>query len=142
MVTDDRPGTGLREQYTIFNRREDVARVESALMGAIEELKYDDATRFAVRLAFEECIANAFKHGNRGDDSKPVTIECDVQPAMIEIEVTDQGPGFDPDAVPDPTQDENLEIPAGRGLLLMRAYMTSVDIMPPGNKVRMRYERK
>ena len=51
------------------------------------------------------------------------------------------GPGFDPDAIPDPTLDENLEIPSGRGLLLMRAYMRSVEFNAVGNVVQMVYRR-
>ena len=45
------------------------------------------------------------------------------------IRITDEGDGFDPEAVPDPTDEENLEIPSGRGLMLMRCYMTSVSSM-------------
>jgi serine/threonine-protein kinase RsbW len=142
MVTDDRPDKGLREQFVLHNRREEREHVESVILGAIAKLNYDEPTTFAVRLAFEECLSNAFKHGNKGNDAKTVTVKCDLTPDELEIEVVDQGEGFDPGAVPDPTQDENLEIPAGRGLLLMRAYMTEVDVMPPGNRVRMRYMRK
>ena len=51
------------------------------------------------------------------------------------------GPGFDPSTVPDPTLDQNLEIPSGRGLMLMRAYMTAVTFNPAGNRVTMRYRK-
>jgi serine/threonine-protein kinase RsbW len=62
-----------------------------------------------------------------------------VDSSEINVAVEDMGPGFDPDAVPDPTADENLMIASGRGLTLMRAFMTEVEIVPPGNRIVMRY---
>jgi serine/threonine-protein kinase RsbW len=141
-MPDAPPNAALDERFVIHNRKDEVDRLERTLLGAVESLGYDDASRFAIRLALEECLNNAFKHGNQGDPAKTVTVHCRVEPAAVAIDVQDQGTGFDPDAVPDPTQDENLEIPAGRGLLLMRAYMTDVRIDPPGNRVHMRFERR
>jgi len=103
MVTDDRSESGLSEEFVLHNRSEERERVESTILEAIASMQYDETDRFAVRLAFEEALSNAFKHGNKGDDSKPVTVFCAVDQRHIEIEVTDQGEGFDPDAVPDPT---------------------------------------
>ena len=57
------------------------------------------------------------------------------------IAVEDEGCGFDPGAVPDPTEEANLEIPSGRGIMLMRAYMTEVEIMSPGNRIEMTFRR-
>jgi serine/threonine-protein kinase RsbW len=57
------------------------------------------------------------------------------------MHVEDRGPGFDPSGVPDPTLDENLELPSGRGLMLIRAYMTRVAFSPTGNRVSMYYRR-
>ncbi len=141
-MPDASPNAVLDERFVIRHRKDEVERLERSLLQAVESLGYDDASRFAIRLALEECLNNAFKHGNRGDASKTVTVSCRVDPRAVTIDVEDQGQGFDPHAVPDPTQDENLEIPAGRGLLLMRAYMTDVRIDPPGNRVRMRFERR
>ncbi|MCL4211472.1 MAG: ATP-binding protein [Phycisphaerales bacterium] len=53
----------------------------------------------------------------------------------------DEGSGFVPDAVPDPTLDENIVIPSGRGLMLMRAYMSEVCYNDRGNRVYLRYNR-
>jgi serine/threonine-protein kinase RsbW len=57
------------------------------------------------------------------------------------LAVEDQGPGFDPGSVPDPTLEENLERGSGRGLLLIRAYMASVRYNASGNRLEMIYER-
>lgn len=128
-------------RFVLRYRREEIEAAEQALLQAIERHGYDRAAVFAIRLALEEALSNAFKHGNKEDAAKVVRLNCDVSESEVAIEVEDQGAGFDPDSVPDPTESENVEIPCGRGLKLMRAFMTEVRIDPPGNRVRMRYQR-
>jgi len=112
----------------------------------IEELlsKTDASERdiFCIKLALEEGLVNAIKHGNQMDPEKSVTIRYHVQKLSFEIRITDQGPGFDPDDLPDPTAIENLERPCGRGVMLMRHYMSDVEYYPPGNSMRMRRDFK
>ncbi len=102
---------------------------------------YDDGARFAIRLAIEEAVVNAFRHGNREDPAKTVRFVADIGVDAAAFEIEDQGAGFDPRRVPDPTADENLEIPSGRGVMLIKAYMTEVEYLPPGNRLRMVYRR-
>jgi len=92
---------------------------------------------FGIRLALEEALVNAIKHGNQMDRSKKVTVVSVVHAERIEIHITDEGSGFDPGDVPDPTAVENIERPCGRGLMLMRHYMTEVSFSGRGNSVRM-----
>ena len=92
---------------------------------------------FGIRLALEEAMVSAIKHGNRLDQAKKVRIWYHVQPHRFDIAITDEGPGFNPDAVPDCCADENLDRPCGRGLFLMRHYMTEVRFHPPGNHITM-----
>ncbi len=92
---------------------------------------------FGIRLALEEALVNAIKHGNQMDRSKKVTISSVVHAERFEIHITDEGTGFDPGDVPDPTAVENIERPCGRGLMLMRHYMTEVSFGNGGNSVRM-----
>lgn len=119
--------------------------VDVAIRAVLAELTthgYSEASKFAVRLALEEGLANAFAHGHRGlPEGATVTLEYRVGPADLEMHVEDRGPGFDPSSVPDPTLDENLELPSGRGLMLIRAYMTRVVFNPTGNRVSMFYKR-
>jgi serine/threonine-protein kinase RsbW len=70
-----------------------------------------------------------------------VKFEFSVGPAELGVKIQDSGPGFDPKAVPDPTLDANLELPSGRGLMLMRAYMTKVTFNSKGNQVTMVYRK-
>jgi serine/threonine-protein kinase RsbW len=120
----------------VFNERTSIEAVHEALIGAIDRNGYSKASKFAVRLALEEAIANAFHHGHRGlPAGMPVTVDFQVTPEEIRIAVEDQGPGFNPGSVPDPTLDENLEQPSGRGLMLIRAYMTEVGHNTRGNRL-------
>ena len=103
---------------------------------AVED--YDARDRNAIRLALDEALVNAVKHGNKMDRNKRVRIAYQVTDARFEVTIQDEGAGFNPDEVPDPLALENLERPSGRGLLLMRHYMSDVVFQPPGNKVTMR----
>ena len=123
------------------DQRTDIERVQDELSALLANAGYDDAARFAIRLAMEEALVNAFRHGNRGETGREVTLEWRISAELAEFIVQDQGEGFDPSAVPDPTLDENLEIPSGRGIMLMRAYMHEVEYLPPGNRIRLRYMR-
>lgn len=127
---------------TITNTREQIERVERAVLTAVERHAYPKASVFAIRLALEEAVVNAFKHGHKDlPDHTPVHVEYEVGPDEVRLSIEDQGPGFDPGDVPDPTLDENLEVPSGRGLMLIRAYMSEVSHDRNGNRLRMVYRR-
>jgi serine/threonine-protein kinase RsbW len=106
----------------------------------LEELIASSFTKddvFCVHLAVQEAFINAALHGNNMEPDKKVKIEYSVTPDMVEISMSDQGGGFNPDEVPDPRHPENLYKPQGRGLLLMRSYMDLVEFNKLGNSVRM-----
>jgi serine/threonine-protein kinase RsbW len=125
----------LREQ------RDSVESLQADVGRALHDFGYGEACTFAVRLALEEALVNGFRHGNKGDATKSVTVRCHVDAGLMQLEVQDEGEGFNPETVPDPTAEENIEIPSGRGIMLMRAYMTSVEYVPPGNCLRITYRR-
>lgn len=124
------------------NDRDRINALQQQVIDAAEAAGYSKASCFAVRLALEEAVVNAFKHGHADlDDSAEVTVGYTIDPDQIEVAVTDQGPGFTPDEVPDPTLAENLERPCGRGLMLIRAYMTEVHHTDQGRCVQMVYKK-
>jgi serine/threonine-protein kinase RsbW len=90
-----------------------------------------------MRLALDEALANAVRHGHRGDATKRVEVRYRITAAEALAEVEDQGEGFDPQRVSDPRLPENLEQPGGRGLLLMRAYLSWVRYNDRGNAVTL-----
>jgi serine/threonine-protein kinase RsbW len=108
-------------------------QVEAAMI----ELSYSPRTCWELRLILEEAIVNGLKHGNSGDLSKQVRVRYLVRPEAVFVDVEDDGPGFDPSAVADPTAPENLERPCGRGLLLMRHYATWLRYHGRGNRLSL-----
>lgn len=116
-------------------------RIQSDILALAQTCEFSEPELFAIRLAIEEALVNAIKHGNGSDPSKKVRIEYEINPEQVRIRIEDEGPGFDPDAVPDPTDPEFLERPCGRGLMLMRHYMSLVEFSQRGNCVEM-FKRK
>jgi serine/threonine-protein kinase RsbW len=92
---------------------------------------------FGIRLALEEAVVNAIKHGNCLDPSKRVHVICQSTAEKIWIKIADEGPGFNPESVPDCTDAEHIEAPNGRGIMLMRNYMSRVEYNEQGNVVVM-----
>jgi serine/threonine-protein kinase RsbW len=117
-------------------------RIQSEIEQALDAAAFSDMEIFAIKLALEEALVNAIKHGNQMDPNKTVRVAYTVSDGRFDVLIEDQGPGFDPNDVPDPTAPENLERPCGRGLLLMRHYMTTVTHGERGNQVRMSKIRK
>jgi len=111
--------------------------IELVLQGHFSETEL-----FGIRMAIEECLVNAIKHGNQMDPAKQVHVDYHLATDRFDIAIRDEGPGFDPADVPDPTAPENLERPCGRGLLLMRSFMSEVNYNGSGNEVRMSKVKK
>jgi len=97
---------------------------------------------FAIHLAAEEALVNAVVHGNRLDPAKSVHVECHVSADLVRLEVTDEGEGFDPESVPDCTLAERLDCPSGRGVMLMRSFMTRIEYNAKGNSVLLEKRRQ
>lgn len=116
-------------------------QVQEQIIALLEEREYSMRDVFGMRLALEEAIVNAIKHGNQYDPGKVVTVECDVNSERVIVVVQDQGNGFDLSSVPDPTDEINLDKPSGRGIMLMNSFLTSVSYHDEGRMVRLEKER-
>jgi serine/threonine-protein kinase RsbW len=143
-MTDNASDRGAYRERLVLSlrRREEFDRVEGRIMEALSRCGFDANACFAIRTALEEALSNATLHGNRNDPAKALTVEYSADASAVAIVVEDEGVGFDPASVPDPTRPENVDIPSGRGIMLMRAYMTEVEFDPPGNRVRMTFRKK
>jgi serine/threonine-protein kinase RsbW len=120
-----------------------IVEVCELILPKLKANNFSQADIFAVHLALEEAFINAIKHGNKMNPDKEVKINYSVSLDKVEISMTDQGDGFDPEAIPDPRCGENLYKSEGRGLLLMQSYMDVVEFNERGNSVRMvRYKEK
>lgn len=110
------------------------------VLGQMTALGWSGRDVFAVNMALEESISNAIEHGNHGNPKKHFQVVCTVTDKLVSILVRDEGKGFRRDLVPNPTDDENLEIPSGRGTLLIQGFMTRVRYNEKGNEIFMEKE--
>jgi serine/threonine-protein kinase RsbW len=129
-------------EVVVPNDLNSAKQAEDRIMSELARCAYSPDTTFAIKLALEEALTNAIKHGNNNDASKQLTLRYAVNPQRTVIMVRDEGYGFAPRRVPDPTSDENLERPYGRGIMLMHAYMTRVHFNRAGNEVWMLKENR
>jgi len=136
MTEHARPNQDVRERV-IPSTVEEGQDAQNELLECIATHGWDSKSIFGIRLALEEALVNAIKHGNDRNPDKKIHLRYRVSTQEVHIEVEDEGAGFDPDSIPDPTLPENLEKPSGRGLMLMHAYMTRVDFNARGNCVTL-----
>ncbi|REJ94464.1 MAG: ATP-binding protein [Planctomycetota bacterium] len=129
--------TPERFRETIPSDLQEAERVQERIISLLETMEFGARDVFGMRLALEEAIVNAIKHGNGMDPSKSVEILCEIGDERALVVITDEGPGFDPKDIPDPTDDDNLEKPGGRGIMLMKAFMTRVEYNERGNTVTL-----
>jgi serine/threonine-protein kinase RsbW len=130
-------GACFSKDVVILSDTNDAHRLEDEIETHLKVNRYSEHEIFSIRLALEEAIVNAIKHGNNFDRNKKIHIRYSVGPDRFDIRISDEGQGFDPDDVPDPTEAENLERACGRGLMLMRYYMNSVCYANNGSCVSM-----
>jgi serine/threonine-protein kinase RsbW len=127
----------------VENELSAIVEISKQLISKLEDYDFSKEDVFAVKLAFQEAFLNAAIHGNNMSSEKKIRIGYSVESDKVEINLMDEGEGFDPDLVPDPRIGENLYKPAGRGLFLMRSYMDEVEFNEQGNGVRLvRYKEK
>lgn len=116
-------------------------RVQERICALMEGLSYTARDIFAMRLSLEEALTNAIRHGNKLSEEKVVSVDCEVDEVQIRVKISDQGEGFDPYGLPDPTAPEYIERPCGRGVMLMQTYLNLCEYSDRGRTVTMVRER-
>lgn len=106
---------------------EAVADAAAATTDFVKSCGLDEQTAFGIDMAVREAITNAMVHGNQEDETKSVEVIFNCLGNALEIEIRDQGEGFDPTGVPDPTEPANILKTSGRGIFLMRSFMDEVE---------------
>jgi serine/threonine-protein kinase RsbW len=127
-------------ELTLPSRIDTVATAAAAVAEFVTRSGVSEDTAFGIDMAVREAVTNAVIHGNSQDEAKVVDIVLKSSPDALEISIHDQGPGFNPSEVPDPTAEENILKTSGRGIFFMRSFMDEVDwYLPPegGTTVRM-----
>ena len=132
--------TAETTELSLPSRIDTVATAAAAVAEFLNRSGISEEAAFGIDMAVREAVTNAVLHGNRQDETKTVDVTLKSSPDAVEISVHDQGAGFNPDDVPDPTAAENILKSSGRGIFFMRTFMDEVDwsIRPGGGTtVRM-----
>jgi serine/threonine-protein kinase RsbW len=129
------------DRQLVFELPNDLGCIEGAVEFVLLRCEFCEEIsrrlRFNFRVSLAEALANAMLYGNGGDPAKRVRVEVTVKRSALQARITDQGSGFDPDRVPDPTAPEQLHRPCGRGIFLMRQLMDEVHYNDQGNAVTL-----
>jgi len=123
------------EKVSFCSCLERTKRPEAKILRKLRKCGYSNDATFAIKLTLEESLVNAIKHGNCNDPSKRVTICYAITAEKACFIIRDEGCGFDPQAVPDPTEPDRLDLPDGRGIMLMKAYMDELEFRDHGREV-------
>lgn len=116
---------------------EAVADAAAALGNFVRGCGVSEESAFGIEMAVREAVTNAMVHGNQEDEAKSVEVILNCHENELEVEIRDQGRGFDPAEVPDPTNPENILKTSGRGIFLMRTFMDEIEWLnrPEGGTV-------
>jgi serine/threonine-protein kinase RsbW len=127
----------MYKKITIKSTIENLRIVEKAIDEATSEIGISQDYYGKIMVSAMEAVNNAILHGNKSDPEKIVGIEIDHKKNLLLITVTDEGKGFNPKKVPDPTTPENIEALNGRGIYLMSHLADKIEYSEKGNSVKM-----
>ena len=124
-----------RVTLDLCSSRDSITRISALLSEAFEKLDLPEEATFDLKLAATEALVNAVEHGNKYDERKMIRVNCEARNGAVIVRVRDEGDGFDPAGVPDPTLPENILKEHGRGIFLMRNLCDDVCYNEKGNEV-------
>ena len=114
-----------------------IRKTSNKMVRSLKRSAVDESTLFDIKLCVEEALRNAMVHGNRSDKGLVVKVSYRIDKDRFEAVVEDEGSGFDPEKVPDPTVEENMLKYGGRGVYLIKRLMDEVEYNDRGNRVKM-----
>jgi len=120
----------LHASLVLASRFENIEVAERVLVDLCHRAGCAEDEEYWLVTALREAVANAVRHGNRQDPDRLVRVAYTIANSTVTIRVEDEGEGFDPADIPDPTDPENLLRPSGRGIFYMRQFMNRVDFGP------------
>ncbi len=130
----------MRKQLTIESRIDNLRMVEKIIDSVTNEIGINKENYGKVLVSAMEAVNNAITHGNKSDPNKKVDIEIIFNKKQLNIIVTDEGSGFKPENVPDPTEPGNIEALSGRGVFLMSRLADGIEFSEKGNSVKMTFK--
>ena len=117
----------LEASLILASRFENIEVAERALVDLCQRAGCAEDEEYWLVTALREAVANAVRHGNDQDPNRVVRVAYSINNSTVTIRVEDEGEGFDPEEIPDPTDPENLLRPSGRGIFYMRQFMNRVE---------------
>ena len=124
---------------TLTSNPKNVSRIEPFIETVIKKYSISPDLYGNILISVTEAVTNAILHGNNADKSKNVCIKCHKKTNQLAIQVSDEGPGFDYDNLPDPTSPENLLKIGGRGVFLMKQLSDNVEFIDNGRIVEIQF---
>lgn len=131
--------TASRVSLTLESSLASVDKLEQTAEEFASRAGFDEDSAPNIAMAVREAAVNAVLHGNAYDPNKQVTASFETSPESLTIRIADQGPGLDPESVPDPLAPENILRGSGRGIFLIRAFMDEVHFrqLHPGTELTL-----
>ncbi|MCS6789647.1 MAG: ATP-binding protein [Bacteroidia bacterium] len=131
-------------EIRLMSHLDEIARIEGHLSAWAREMGLQAEKISLFIVAVTEAISNAILHGNRQSPQKEVRVRLSYSnlPPALAVEVQDEGEGFNPESIPDPTHQDNLLKEGGRGIFLMRNIADNVEFLEGGRCVRLLFFRK
>lgn len=130
----------MRKEITIKSEIQNLRIIEKALDEFSAEIGISEVNYGKIMVSAMEAVNNAIVHGNKSVMEKIVRIEIAYIDNLLIISVEDEGPGFRPKEIPDPTMPENIENISGRGVFLMSRLADKIEFNDAGNRVTMSFK--
>jgi serine/threonine-protein kinase RsbW len=129
----------MGQRISFQSKAENLNVVEQMINAVCEEHEVNEDYYGNILIALTEAVNNAIHHGNKSNPSKEVALEFVSNGPTLSFIIEDEGPGFDYNNLPDPTDPKNIEKPHGRGVFLMRNLADNIEFLNDGSKVKMNF---
>ena len=127
------------QEIQISSKTENLTVVATLVDEVCEEFKINEDYYGNILIALTEAVTNAIQHGNKYDPEKNINLQFVPNQRQLVFTIKDQGPGFDFNNLPDPTEPENIQKPHGRGIYLMKHLADNVEFSDNGRAVELNF---
>ncbi len=127
----------LNKKLSLSSNPDSITVLECYLQEILQEFSLCESKYPEILISLTEAVNNAIIHGNKQDATKRVLVSCKSNPSGIYFSVNDEGNGFDPNSIPDPTSQEKIECCGGRGVYIINSLADKVDYKNNGSTLEL-----